>query len=138
MLIEPIKVEGLREFSRGLRKLDKDAPKGLRIAGNKAAQIVVDTAKPRVPLGPGRGGHALSSIRASSTRTAARVSAGSKRFPYYPWLDFGVNKSVRRPFIKQGRYIWKAYSDKKIEVERTLHDELINVAREAGLDPEVS
>lgn len=139
-LIQPIKVEGLRELNNGLRRMDKDLPKGLRLAGNAAANIVVDEAKPRVPVGPGAGGHAKSSIKAASTRTAARVSAGGKRFPYYPWLDFGGsvgrNKSVKRPFLKSGRYIWKAFDDKRAEVQQTLQDELVKVAESAGLDVE--
>ncbi|MEU7817058.1 hypothetical protein [Pseudonocardia sp. NPDC049154] len=133
----PIRVEGLREFNRNLRRMDKDLPKGLRLAGNEAAKIVVDEAKPRVPIGPGRGGHAASSIKAASTRTAARVSAGGKRFPYYPWLDFGgrvgPNKSVRRPFLKKGRYIWAAFDDRRDDVEQVLNTELVNVARSAGI-----
>lgn len=131
-LIEPIKVEGLREFNRGLRALNADAPKGLRLAGNEAARIVVAAAKPRVPIGPGKGGHAASSLKAASTRTAARVSAGGKKYPYYPWLDFGGRvgpaKSVRRPFLKQGRYIWAAFDDHRAEVEQTLRDQLAKVA----------
>lgn len=140
MVMEPIKIEGLREFSRSLRKLDKDLPKGLRLAGNTAANVIVAEAKPRVPLGPGRGGHAKTSIKAASTRTAARVSAGGKKFPYYPWLDFGgrvgPGKSVHRPFLKKGRYIWAAYAEKQAEFRETLKDELVKVAKDAGLEPQ--
>lgn len=134
-LIQPIKIEGLREFNRGLRSMDKDLPKGLRLAGNEAANIVVAAAKPRVPTGPGRGGHAKSSIKAASTRTAARVSEGGKKFPYMPWLDFGgsvgPNNSVKRPFLKQGRYVWKAFDDERAQVDRVLRAELVKVADSA-------
>ena len=132
-----IKIHGLREFNRGLRRIDNNAPKGLRLAGNQAADIVVREAKPRVPSGPAKGGYALSSVRAASTRTAARVSGGSKRFPYYAWLDFGGrvgrNNSVRRPFIKKGRYIWPAFVDNRGAVQDKMHDELVNVAQSAGI-----
>jgi hypothetical protein len=136
--VKPIRVEGLREFSRALKRVDNEAPKGLRLAGNRAAQIVVNEAKPRVPIGPGIRGHAVTSIKAASTRTAARVSEGGKRFPYMPWLDFGgrvgPRKSVRRPFIKQGRYIWSAFADKRDEIEDVLEDAIVQVARDAGLE----
>lgn len=136
-LIEPIKIEGLREFNRGLRKMDRELPKGLRLAGNAAANIVVDEAKPRIPTGPGVGGHVKSTLKAASTRTAARVSFGSKRLPYGAWLDFGGrvgrNRSVHRPFLKQGRYVWKSFADRRAEVEQTLQTELVKVARGAGL-----
>lgn len=137
-MIRPIRVEGLREFSRALKRVDNEAPKGLRLAANRAADIVVRTAKPRVPLGPGIGGHAVTSIKAASTRTAARVSEGGKRYPYMPWLDFGgrvgPRKSVKRPFLKEGRYIWKAFAEKRDEIEEVLEDAIVQVARDAGLE----
>lgn len=139
-LIDPIKIEGLKALNRGLKRLDKNAPKGLRLAGNKAADLVVAVAKPLVPVGPDKGGHASQSIKAASTRTAARVAAGGNKFPYYPWLDFGGgvgrDKSIRRPFLKEGRYIWKAFADNRSEVQRILEDELTNVIRSAGFEPE--
>jgi hypothetical protein len=124
-------------LNRSLRKLDKDAPKQLRLVGNKAALLIVNVAKPKVPIGPAAGGHASTSIKAASTRTAARVSAGSKRFPYMPWLDFGGrvgrNKATVRKFLKSGRYIWKAYDDQRGAIVETLEDGLKNAA--APLDP---
>lgn len=132
-----IRVRGLREFNRNLRQIDREAPKGLRLAGNAAAGIVVRHAKPRVPVGPPKGGHALSSLRASSTRTAARVSGGNKRFSYYAWLDFGGrvgrHNSVHRPFIKRGRYIWPAFVDNRAHVQDELHEALVGVALRAGV-----
>lgn len=137
-MAELIRVVGLREFNRSLKRIDSDAPKGLRLAGNNAAGIVVNEARGRVPLGPGRGGHARSSVRAASTRTAARVRGGGRKFPYYPWLDFGGrvgrNNSVHRPFLKEGRYIWAAFSDKRQRVQDELRDELVAVARRAGVE----
>lgn len=137
---EPIRIEGLRELNRRLRTLDKEAPKGLRLAGNEAAELIVDKAKPKIPIGPGIGGHASSSIRASSTRTSARVSAGSKRYPYYAWLDFGGRvgrrKATTRPFLKTGRYVWKAFAEERDQVERVLTKALDDVVTSAGLDVE--
>lgn len=135
MAVELIRVTGLKEFNRNLRAMDRDLPKGLRLAGNAAAQIVVDTARPRVPR---RTGRAAGSVKAASTRTAARVSGGGPRVPYYPWLDFGGrvgrNRSVRRPFLKEGRYIWAAFADRRGVVQDTLRDELVKVARGAGIE----
>lgn len=136
-MTEPIRVEGLAEWNRALRRLNADAPKALRIAHNKAAVLVVNAAKPRVPIGPGKGGHAKDTIRVASTRTATRVRAGSARSPYYPWLDFGGSvgrkRSVRRPFIKEGRYIFAAYNDNKPEIADVLKRELEAVINSAGL-----
>lgn len=137
-LIEPISVEGLRRLSRQLRQIDSDAPKALRLAGNEAAGIVVSAAKARVPLGPAKGGHARNSIKAASTRTQARVSAGGTKFSYYPWLDFGgtvgPGKKSKRPFLKQGRYLWKAFADHREDVETRLRTQLEDIAQRAGLE----
>lgn len=131
---ELIKVEGLREFRAGLRQLDAGLPKGLRVAANRAAQLVVDEAKPRVPR---RSGRAAGTIRAASTQTAARVRAGGKRVPYYPWLDFGgrvgPGGSVRRPFLKSGRYIWAAFAGNRDRIQAELATALADVARDAGV-----
>jgi hypothetical protein len=62
---------------------------------------------------PRRTGRAGGTIKAASTRTEARVSEGGARAPYMPWLDFGGRvgrkNSVKRPFLKEGRYIWKSF-----------------------------
>jgi hypothetical protein len=137
-VIEPIRIDGLREFARNLRQLDKDLPKGIRLAGNEAAKLIIGDAKHRIPVGPATGGHATSSLKAKSTRTEVRVSAGGNRYPYYPWLDFGGkvgrNRSVSRPFLKTGRYIWHAFKDNKNEVEQAYLDGLMQVAKSAGIE----
>jgi hypothetical protein len=135
--IEPIKIEGLAEFNRNLKKLDSDLPKVLRLAHNEAAQLIVDYAKPRVPR---RTGRAAGTIKARSTRTESRVSGGSKRVPYYGWLDFGGRvgrkRSIQRPFIKQGRYLYPALSANYDKFAQLLTDALVDVARQAGIEVE--
>jgi hypothetical protein len=132
---EPIRVEGLKEFSRNLKKLDGDLPKALRIALNEAADIVVSGARSRIPR---RTGRASASVKARSTRTASRVVGGSNRVPYYPWLDFGgrvgKGKSVRRPFLKEGRYIYASYFANSDEFAKVLEEALLDVARQAGVE----
>jgi hypothetical protein len=132
-------VDGLAEFSRNLKKLDADLPKALRLALNQAADVVVDYARPLVPR---RTGRAARSVAARSTRTAVRVVAGGKRAPYYPWLDFGGRvgrgRSVVRPFLKDGRYIYEGYFRKKQSGEfvDVLNTALLGVARQAGVEVE--
>lgn len=134
-----IRVSGLKQLNRSLKALDADLPKALRLAGNQAADIVVAQARPKVPTGPGKGGHAASSIKAASTRTAARVKAGGAKYPYFPWLDFGgkVGRKHRtvRAFLKSGRYVWKAYSERSDVVATTLGQALDKVIIESGLGP---
>lgn len=131
---DAIKIEGLAEFSRNLRKLGSDLPKGLRLAANESANIVVDAAKPEVPK---LTGGAAGTLKAKSTRTEARVQGGSNARPYYPWLDFGgsvgIRNSVKRPFLKEGRYIYPAFKQNKDSVHKTLLEQLVKVAESAGL-----
>lgn len=135
-MIEPIRIEGLAAFTRNLRKLDADLPKALRVAMNSAATVVVDWAQPRVPR---RSGRAARSVKARSTRSAVRVAAGGNRVPYFPWLDFGgegrrPGRPARRPFIKQGRYLWAGYAANRDQVRAKTEAALLDAARSAGIE----
>ncbi len=133
-----IEFDGMRELRRSLKGISKEAIKQLRLVQNEAAMIIVRDAKPRVPLGPGDGGHAKDSLKAASTQGATRISAGGNKFPYYPWLDFGgkvgKNRSVSRPFLTEGRYIWASYSDKRKEVLAELEKGLSELISSVGLE----
>lgn len=132
---EPVKITGLREFVRGLKQVDRDLAKLVRLAFNEAADIVVSDARPRMPR---RSGKARASVKARSTQTAARIVGGGNKAPWYPWLDFGGrvgrNKSVRRPFLKDGRYIYASYDRRKGEFIEAMQDGLIKVANDAGIE----
>lgn len=135
MAREAIRIDGLAQFNRALRRMDSDLPKGLRIALNAAVQIVVDTARPRIPR---RSGRAARTLKAQSTRTKARISAGGSRARYFPWLDFGGQgpggRPAKRPFYTDGRYVWKAFGEKRNEVQAALEKAVGDVARGAGLE----
>lgn len=133
--VEPIKVEGLKAFSRGLRKVDKDLPKVLRVANNEGADIVAVTTRRIMRKRSGRGAR---SVKTSSTRTMAKVSEGGGKAAYVPWLDFGGRvgrrHSVKRPFIKTGRYLYRSWEKKRPEVLTGLEKALRAAFRAAGLD----
>jgi HK97 gp10 family phage protein len=133
---EAIKIEGLNEFVRNLKKLDTDLPKAVRKAFNTAADVVVDDARPSIPK---RTGKAQASVRAQSTQTEARVKGGGKKAPWYPWLDFGGRvgrkKSVKRAFLKEGRYIYAAYFKNRDsgKFEEVMTGALVAVVEGAGI-----
>lgn len=133
----PIRIEGLAEFQRRLRAMDRDLPKALRLAQNEAGQLVVDVAKPRVPQ---RSGAAAASIRVASTRTETRVRGGGAKVPYYAWLDFGGSvgrgKATKRAFYKSGRYLWAAFAELNQEgrIQAVLSMALGRIADEAGIE----
>lgn len=135
MDVQVIDVKGLAEFNRGLRKLSSEAPKGLRLALNSAADLLIDRVKPQIPR---RSGAAANSLKAKSTRTSARVSVGGTKAPYYPWLDFGgatgPRKSVVRPFYKEGRYLYPTLAKVRPEIADQLAKALAGVAKAAGLE----
>jgi hypothetical protein len=134
-IVAPIRIEGLAQFSRALRKLDADAPKGLRLAFNEAADVVIARVRPKVPTLSGR---ARRSVKAKSTRTQARVAVGGPSAPYFPWLDFGGRvgrrKRTVRPFIKEGRYLFPGLSESHREVQAVLERALSGVVRSSGLE----
>lgn len=131
---EAIRVTGLAEFSRALRRIDANAPKELRLVGNSAANIVAGHARPRVARKTGR---AQRSIKASSTRTLSRVKGGGPKQPYYPWLEFGGRvgrkRAVVRKFIKSGRYIYPSYAAKRALIQAQLTISLTRLAERQGL-----
>lgn len=132
-----IRIDGLAEFSRNLKKLDSDLPKALRLALNDAADLVVTDTRKRVPK---RSGKAAASIRAASTRTAVRVKAGGRKAPYYPWLDFGGRvgrrRSVIRPFLKEGRYLYDVYFEHRDSgrLQHIVNRSLLRIASQAGVE----
>lgn len=134
---EAIRIDGLAQFQRNLKKLDSDLPKALRVALNEAAELVATGAKRHVPS---RTGKAVASIRVASTQTAVRVREGGSRAPYMPWLDFGGRvgrrKQTKRPFIGDGRYIYPTYFEERDSgrIQQVLTDALLGVARQAGVE----
>lgn len=132
--IEPIKITGLREFTRNIRKINGDLPKVLRLANNDGAQLIVDWAKPKMPK---RTGAAARTVRVASTRTEARVREGSAKVPYVPWLDFGGKvgraRSVRRAFYSDGRYLWPGLVANRDAMTERLAERLMDICREAGV-----
>lgn len=134
-LFEQIKIENLRELQAALRQIDGEAQKQLKDVFNTAADLVVNRARPKVPS---RSGRARQSVRSRSGQRDAKVMGGSARASYYAWLDFGgrVGRrgSVRRQFIKGGRYIYPSYNEVQPQVFDTLQDALAALVRSSGLE----
>ncbi len=135
-MAEQIRIEGLASISRSLRKIDSEAPKQLRIVFNDAANLLVDRTRPKIPK---RTGAARASLKARSTRTAARVAVGGNRAAYFPWLDFGGSgkkpgRPAHRQFFPDGRYVYPTLADIRPEIEDMLSDGLTAVVNSVGLE----
>lgn len=128
-----VRVDGLDDLRRGLRKVDKGLSRGLGQAGKNAAKIVADAARGEVPQ---RSGSAAQSVRALADRGGGAVKAGGPKAPYYPWLDFGGRvgrqKATVRPFRKSGRYIFPALEKHRDDVVREFERLVAAVIRDAG------
>lgn len=127
-------VAGLADMRKGLRGIDKDLPKGVRLLLNTVAAVVVDAAKPKVAS---KTGAARASMKAASSQTEAKVSAGGRAAPYYPWLDFGGSvgrkKGTHRPFFKSGRYIFPTVAEKRDDIEAAMAKAVAQLARSNGI-----
>lgn len=132
-MADAIRIVGLNEFVRNLKKLDNELPKVLRVAFNSAGADIVTDARAGVPT---RSGRAKGSIRGASTQKAFRIVGGSRAVPYYPWLDFGgtTPRGGKRPWRKEGRYIYAAYYKHRDSLAVLLEAALIDAARAAGVE----
>ncbi len=132
-----VRVTGWREVRARLNNLGGQLPKAARAATKDAARLVVVDAKSRVSLGPGRGGHARSSVRSAATKSGMTVRGGGPRFEYYPFLEFGGRvgrkNSVYRKRVKRGRYIYPALNDQRAAIRRALDRNLGKAVRGSGL-----
>ena len=130
-----INVSGIRDFQRQLRQMDADLPKKIRTTLNGSAELVVERTRPRVAR---RSGAAAASLKVRSSQREARVAAGGRRAPYYPWLDFGgrvgPGDSVQRPFLTEGRYVYPTVKDSRDEIQKIMSTGLAALARDAGLE----
>lgn len=133
--VDPIQIKGLREFQAALKQMDGETQKQLRVVLNSAADLVASGAARRVPS---RSGRARASLRAQSSQREAKVVGGSKKVPYYGWLDFGGRigrkQGNRRPFLQAGRYVYPTFVANRDAIYQALADGLADLARSAGLD----
>lgn len=134
-LFEPIKIKGVAEIQAALKEMDGESQKRLKVVFDDAAEMVAARARTKIPT---RSGRARGSVRARSSQREARVMGGGARVAYYPWLDFGGRvgrrRSVTRPVIKGGRYIYPALAETRDEVYDTLVAALRDLATDAGLE----
>jgi hypothetical protein len=134
MAARSVQITGLKELQAALRRMDADLPKQIRVALNSAGQVVLDYAQPKVPT---RTGAARGSMKLRSSQREARLAAGGRRAPYYPWLDFGGQvgpPGPRRPFRREGRYIYVAVRQEQAKIQEALQKALSDLIRSAGLE----
>lgn len=129
-----IKVVGLNEFRRGLKGIDAGLHKTMRVTLNEVAEEFVGWVRPKIPR---KTGAAAASLKAQSTQSQARIAAGGPKAPYYPWIDFGgrvgPKKSVVRPYIPDGRYIFPTLVERGPDVQSAMLKGLGQLASSNGV-----
>lgn len=135
-MVDRIRVAGLKEFQAQLRDMDAGLPRQLRLALNAAAEEIIGYAQPRMPS---RTGRARASLKARSSQRVARIALGGRGAPYAAWLDFGGQGRIKgrpaaRPFLKDGRYVYRALDARRDQVTQIMSDALTDLAEGAGLE----
>lgn len=132
-----IRVRGLAEFRRSVRRISPELDKALTKELKAAGKVVSDSARSGAPIGPAANGHIKSSIRPFAKRKAAGVRMGGARYPYVFWLEYGGrvgrNKSVHRGRSKSGHIVGAAYRRNRVRVFRGIASALPRAVRAAGL-----
>lgn len=138
-----IVVTGLPDLQKALKQLDKQLPKELAAGLAEASEIVAKDARAKVPV---RSGAAVGSIKVRKQQRAAAIAVGGNKAPYFPWLDFGgqiggksgaaSGNRGKRPFLKEGRYIYPSLRNKRPEVAAKIDEVLERMALKAGFETE--
>lgn len=128
----------VRDLSRRLRGLSKDAQKDLQKELVKITESLAVHVKTKMPSKSGR---ARASVKARKVSAGMRLAYGGTKAPHAPWLDFGGSTKVpgaggrvQRPFIKEGRYVWPTVGERSDEIGRDVEAAMQSVARKHGLD----
>jgi hypothetical protein len=134
-----IKVEGIQELAKALRKAGTDDLKRQLTQTNRtAAQMVVQAALPRVPVGPT--GRLRASVRALASQTSGSAVAGKARVPYAAAVHWGrKNGNVGRPSgnhkgpnrIHGGQWLWLAAQATIPRIEPEYRDAIEQIITEA-------
>ena len=130
-----MRVEGLPELRKALKAaetgLHKEIPRVFR-------DIAKEEAKRSAPHFPRRTGAAQASVRGQGTQRGGMVVAGNaKTNKYIGWLIFGGragrNKSVFRPRVPDGRYIWPQVQRDEQWIRRQAENMLDELHRKVDL-----
>ena len=112
-----VEVTGLKELNKAFKKVDADLSKELKTGFKAIAESIAVKVRSKVPRLSGK---AASSYKARGTQKGGGIAFGGTKAPYTPWLDFGGkvgrNKSIERPFITQGRYLYPTITENKAEI----------------------
>jgi hypothetical protein len=130
-------VTGLRDLGKALKEAEDGAQKELALALKGIAEGVASDVRSRVPH---RTGRAQASYKPRGSARGASIAFGGDKAPYVPWLEFGgrvgKGKSVKRPVIKGGRYLYPAITDNMQDLEQLVADAIDDITSRYGFKVE--
>jgi hypothetical protein len=130
-------VTGLRDLSSALKAAEDGAQKQVASALKEIAEGVAADVRSRVPHKSGR---AAASYRARGSVGGAAIAFGGPKAAYVPWLDFGGrvgrDKSVKRPVVKGGRYLYPAIADNMRDIEEKVAQAIEDITARYGFKVE--
>lgn len=130
-----VRITGLREVASALRQIDAELPKAMKQGFTDLADRVADRVRPKVPR---RTGKAAESVKGRGTSRGGSIVAGGRAAAHYPWLDFGgrvgPNKSIERPFIREGRYIYPTLRESSTDIREETDELLTGLITKAGFE----
>lgn len=96
-----VKIEGLEDFARTMKSLGLSVEKELSEIIENAAQIVVDSAKAKVPVDTGELRDSIGNNKAEIKDHAAECIVGvDKEALHAHFIEFGTSKSAAQPFMR--------------------------------------
>ena len=123
---QPVRIEGLAEVQKELRKLGDDAKNDMKPAHLKAAEIVAAASRPKAPV---RTGRLQSTIRAFARQRAGIVRAGIKAVPYAGPIIFGWPER----HIKPNPFIYEAADHRRAEIAAAYSERMAQIIVKHGL-----
>ncbi len=117
---QTVRVEGLKDLTRQLRKISTDLVVEVKSVNLAAAKLVADDAADRAPR---RTGTLADTIRAAGQVNSAIVRAGTAKVPYAGPIHFGWNRHadasrhIKGGPIAPNPFMYDALDARRAEVE---------------------
>ena len=123
---QPVRIDGLREVQRELRRLGGDARSDMKPAHKKAADLVAAETRPKAPV---RTGQLQATIRSFARQNAGVVRAGIKAVPYAGPIIFGWPAR----HIKPNPFIYEAADRRRAQVAQAYAERMSEIIVKRGL-----
>lgn len=146
-MAEAVRIEGLTEFRKELRKVaGKDGLAALKAVNVKVAEMIVERTKPKMGK---RSTRSAASLKAAKTGNAAFVRGGGKNAPMFGGVEFGAYRNQPRRVARgtvsgwnqfemwrgnasdAGYFLYATVRASSEEVVQMYRDGMIDVARGA-------